>query len=508
MANYLVGCDVGTSGTKSILIDEEGNVLGCEYIEYPLITPRPGWAEHDPEWYWNAVADTIHSCINQAGVDNSEIRGVCVSALAPACILVDEDLRPLQNSHIWMDRRGTAQANWVKEHIDESEYLDEMPNAIDPYFGMIKLMWERDNRPELYQKTYKIQTAANYPTMKLTGKAVIDSGNASLFGVGFDLRKRDWDYDLVEKLGIDPDKLPPCFMAEDIIGEVTAEAAERTGLKKGTPVCAGNTDSGAAGLTNGGKYNDLIILMGTAGIMRFTHTEPQFIRNMITTAYKHHFATTCAISACGSLTRYFRDTFAQYEKSVGKTLDLDAFDIMSLEAQKAPIGSDGLIVLPYFMGERTPIWDPIARGMVFGMSITHTKGHLLRAFMEGATYALYHNYECMLDGGAQLSMPLYVTEGGAKNPMWRQILSDVFNAPVAYKQGAKGAPMGDALIAGIATGIFKDYSIADGWNVVTDYHEPNPEAHKKYMDYYAIFRRLYEKVKDEYVELAKVTGFN
>ncbi|MDL2289566.1 FGGY-family carbohydrate kinase [Clostridia bacterium OttesenSCG-928-F22] len=509
MAKYLIGSDVGTSGTKSVLIDEEGKQLASAYIEYPLTTPRPGWAEHDPEFYWNGVADTIHMCIQQSGVDNADIKGVSISALAPACILVDKDLNPLQNSHIWMDRRGTAQANWIKEKIGYEAFADKNPNPIDPYFATIKLMWERDNRPELYKKAYKVQTAADYPAMKLTGKPVTDYGNASLFGVGYDLIRRDWDTDYIERLGLDPEKFPKSYDSTDIIGEVTAEAAERTGLKKGTPVCAGTTDGGAAGMINGGPINGLLtITMGTAGVMRFAHEKPTFIRNLITTSYKDKYGTVAAISACGSLTRYFRDTFAQYEKSVAKTLDLDVFDIMTLEAQQAPLGSDGLMVLPYFMGERSPIWDPLARGVVFGMSIMHTKGHLLRAFMEGATYALYQNYRCMIDGGAELSTPIYLTEGGAKSALWRQIVCDVFNVPVAFKQGASGAPLGNALIAGVGTGVFKDFSVAKPWSTISHFHEPNAEAHEKYMEYYAIYQRLYMRLKDEYAELAKVTGYN
>ena len=186
MANYLVGCDVGTSGTKAVVMDEEGKVLGSHYIEYPLITPRPGWAEHNPEWYWNAVADTIKASILQSRVNPKEIRGISISALSPACILVDKDLNPLQYGHIWMDRRATAECKWLKEKIGDERVFNLSGNPIDPYYATAKLMWEKNNRPELYKQAYKLQTAADYPAMKLTGRAVTDYSNASLIGIAFD----------------------------------------------------------------------------------------------------------------------------------------------------------------------------------------------------------------------------------------------------------------------------------------------------------------------------------
>ncbi len=232
MGKFLVGCDVGTSGSKSVVMDDEGKVLGSAYIEYSLITKRPGWAEQDPEWYWNAIADTIQISLKQAGIDPADIRGVSISALAPACILVDRDLKPLQMGHIWMDRRGTEQAKWIVENIGVERATEKSANPVDPYFATIKLMWERDNRPDLYKKAYKIQTAADYPAMKLTGRAVTDYSNASLFGAGYDTVNRKWDYDLLEEMGLDPDKFPESFACSEVIGEVTAEAAARTGKKE------------------------------------------------------------------------------------------------------------------------------------------------------------------------------------------------------------------------------------------------------------------------------------
>lgn len=512
MANYLVGSDIGTSGAKSVVMREDGKVLGSAYIEYPLLTPRPGWAEQEPDWYWDAVADTIKLSLAQAAIDPAEVRGVSISAFSPACILIDKDLRPLQNSHIWMDRRGTAQADWVREHIGEERATLKSANPIDPYYASIKFLWERDNRPELYHKTYKILTAADYVTLRLTGAAVTDYSNASLFGVGSDIVNRCWDTEAIELMGLDPDKYPDIYACEDVIGEVTAGAAQRTGLKKGTPVVAGTVDCNAAYVANGAIHSgDISIAMGTAGCIGYLHDEPKFSKDMITLVHtsdsKHMYVTLGATVSCGALTRYFRDNFAQLEKQTAGMLGIDEYEIMGLEAAKVPVGSDGLIVLPYFMGERTPFWNPLARGVIFGMSLAHTRGHVYRAFIEGATYALYQNFQRMQAGGARLNYPMILTEGGAKSALWRQIVSDIFNIPVAFMADSKGAPVGNAVLAGVGVGLYKDFSVVEDWVNFSNRHEPNPGTHEEYMKYYDIFCRLYGEVAGEFEHLAKATGY-
>jgi xylulokinase len=283
-------------------------------------------------------------------------------------------------------------------------------------------------------------------------------------------------------------------------------------LKKGTPVVAGTVDANAAYVAGGAiDSGDMSTTMGTAGCMGFIHEKPEFTKNMITIVHtansRKMYSTLAAIVSCGSLTRYFRDNFAQVERQTAQALGLDVYDIMNLEAAQAPVGSDGLIVLPYFMGERTPIWNPAARGVLFGMSITHTRGHLIRAFIEGATYALYQNFLYIRQSGVEMRNPMVLGEGGAKSALWRQIVADVFNIPVAYMSESKGAPVGNAINAGVGVGVFKDYSVAKEWVKFSDHHAPNAETHAEYMKYYAIFDRLYGKVADEFDALAAATGY-
>ncbi|MFA6239440.1 MAG: FGGY-family carbohydrate kinase [Candidatus Hydrogenedentales bacterium] len=515
MAQFLVGCDVGTGGTKAVVMDVEGNVLGTHFIEYPLITAKEPWekypgakAEHDPEWYWNAVADTIAVSIKQSKVNPKDIKGVSISALSPSCICVDKDLRPLANGHIWMDRRATAECNWLKQHVGEERVFKLSANPIDPYYATAKLMWEKANRPDLYKKTYKLQTAADYPCMKLTDKAVTDYSNASLIGIAFDIVNRKWDTALLEEIGLDPDKLPEPYPCDEVIGEVTREAAERTGLAAGTPVVAGTVDCNAAWVAGGAVApGSTQLVMGTAGVLGVVHETPTFTKDMITIVHtaksRTQYTTLAALVSCGALIRYFRDNFAQLEMAAEKMTGRDAYVMLNDEARNVPPGSNGLIVLPYFMGERTPIWDTHARGVIFGLSLDHGRGHLIRALMEGAGYGLRHNFDLMRASGVKMNLPMILSEGGAHSPMWRQIIADVLNVECAFAQSSKGAPVGNAVTAGVGVGIYKDYDVVKDWVRLGEHSKPDPETHAKYSKLYAVYRDLYPLLKDQYVNLAE-----
>jgi len=515
MADFLVGCDVGTGGTKAVVMALDGTVLGSHYIEYPLITKKEAWerypgakAEHDPEWYWNAVADTIRVAITQSGVDAKEIRGVSISALSPACILVDKDLNPLQNAHIWMDRRASAECDWIRREIGEERVFQLSANPVDPYYATAKLMWERNNRPELYRKTYKLQTAADYPCMKLTGKAVTDYSNASLIGIAFDIVQRRWDLSLIEELGLDPDKFPEPYACDEVVGEVTQEASERTGLAKGTPVVAGTVDCNAAWVAGGAvDSGSTQLVMGTAGVLGVVHEEPRFTKDMITIVHtadsRRLYTTLAALVSCGALVRYFRDTFGQVEMAAQQMTGVSAYDLINFEARDVPPGSNGLITLPYFMGERTPIWDTHARGVLFGLSLDHGRGHIIRSLMEGAGYGLLHNFELMRESGIRMNLPMVLSEGGANSAMWRQIIADILNIDCVLATSSKGAPVGNAVAAGVGVGLYKDYNVVKEWVRYGERTSPNPVNHERYLKLYALYRDLYPALKEFYVRLAQ-----
>lgn len=515
MGDFLVGCDVGTSATKAVVMAEDGTVLGAHSIEYPLDTTKtsadryPGAkAEHDPETYWDAVAGTISESIRQAKADPKSIKGVSISALAPACILVDKNLRPLQQAHIWMDRRATAECDWLKDVVGDERVIKLSANPIDPYYATTKLMWEKNNRPDFYRATYKLQTAADYPCMKLTGKAVTDYSNASLIGIAFDIVNRKWDTELIEEIGLDPEKFPDLYACDEVVGEVTGEAAEATGLARGTPVVAGTVDTNAAWVAAGAVDPGATQLnIGTAGVLGVVHETPTFTENMVTIVHaadsQRLYTTQAPLVSSGALIRHFRDNFGHLERAAEAVAGVDAYELMNREAEAAPPGSAGLIVLPYFMGERTPIWDPRARGVVFGLSLDHGRGHFIRALMEGAAYAWRHNFDLMRASGLALNLPLVLSEGGAKSRLWRQIVADVLNVECVYAHASKGAPAGNALVAGVGVGVYKDYAVVKDWVEIGDSAAPIPENVARYQDLYAIYLDLYPSLKEHYVALSQ-----
>jgi ribulokinase len=506
MPDYLVGSDVGTSSTKSVVIDTDGNTLGKHIVEYPLIVNELGYVEQDPEWYWNAVADTMKKAIYDSKVNPKNIKGVSISALAPACILVDRDLKPLQYAHIWMDRRATKQCEWLKQNIGEDRVFELSGNIIDPYLAIAKLMWERDNRPDLYKRAYKLQTAADYPAMMLTGKTVTDYSNACLIGIAFDIRKKIWDEKLLKEIDIDIDKLPDLYPCEEIIGYVTKEAALRTGLFEGTPVMAGTVDCNAAWVATGAiEDGDASIAMGTAGLIGIVHKKDSFMRGMINIIHpadSRNMYTTLSAQLCGVLYKYYRNTYITAEQNAKIDAGIDVYEMMNKEAQAVRPGCDGLIVLPYFQGERTPIWDPFVRGMVFGLSLNHTRGHFIRAIIEGVGYAFRHNYNLLKDSGIKINLPFVMSEGGAKSKLWRQIVCDMLEAPGILTNNSSGASFGNAVLAGVGAGVFKDFSITKKWVKTIDITEPIEQNIEVYKRYYDIFLELYKRNKDLFLELS------
>lgn len=503
MAKFLIGCDIGTSSAKAVLMDLEGSILASHYVEYKTHTPRTGWLEHDPEDYWRVFRECMQSILAQSRIDPRDVAGIGVSACSPCCVLVDRDGNSLGQSQIWMDRRAVKECQQVREIYDDEAIFRLTANPLDPHSGAIKLLWEKRHQPDRYARAYKMLNPANFINMRLTGEFVTDYSNASLVGIVFDITERRWRLDMAERLGIDPDKFSRLAPCNEVIGEVTHWAAEECGLAPGTPVVAGTVDCNAAWLGNGcTQPGDASLVMGTAGALGVVHDTPKFTRNLTTivhTADSEHLYTTLAgTSCCGGLLRYLRDCFNAEEAQNLAEGGGDIYLRYGEEAAGIPVGSDGLIVLPYLAGERTPLWNPIARGLVFGLSLSHTRGHWVRAMMEGGIYAVYHCVRLMRESGLEISEPMLVSEGGAKSPLWRQIASDVMNVELSYMKEAKGAPTGDAINAGVGVGIIKSYDFAKGMIHTDQVHHPDADRHERYDKYFELYRKLYEDNRENY----------
>ncbi|MBN1676630.1 MAG: FGGY-family carbohydrate kinase [Kiritimatiellae bacterium] len=508
MANYLLGMDYGTGGAKGCVIDDEGNVLGYGFEEYPILNPKPGWSEHDPALYWAIACRITKGCVAQAGIDPKAIRGIAVSSALPSLVMVDKAGNPINNAYNLMDRRATAEVDWLKAHIGEDRIFKISGNRLEDHPCIVKLMWERNNRPESYKKIHKALTIEGYITQKLTGAFTLLHGSAALYGVAYNLVERRFDGKLLDEIGLRADILPELYDCETLIGEVTPEAAAATGLAPGIPVCAGQVDFNASCVASGVIHEgDIQSNLGTCGNFGIIHKDANFMFEMIALGFTvdptNTFITIPTTTTGGQSIRYLRDTFGQAEMQAAESLpDTDAYDLLNQQAEKVAPGSEGLIVLPFLMGERTPIWDVDARGCIFGLSLNHTKGHVVRATMEGVAYAMYDSFRMIKDTGRKINFPIVMHEGGAKSSLWRQIITDVFDTPTVLTKRRTGAPFGDAILAGVATGVFPDFSVSKAWAEYVEQMEPNAENHERYMAYFQVYKDLYEHVKGDYKALA------
>ena len=513
MSDYLLGIDYGTGGAKACIINTEGEVLGFAFEEYPFIHEKPGWSEHDPMGYWEAACRMIKGCIAQARVNPADIRGIGVSSALPSMVMVDKDHNPIHRAYNLMDRRATREVEWLKKHVGDDRIMQITANRLEDHPSGVNLLWEKNNRPDAFKRIHKALTIDGFVTLKLTGKAVLNYPAAPFFGVAYDIVGRKFDEGLLEQVGIDPGFLPNLVDCEEIAGEVTAEAAAETGLVAGIPVAVQvdfNASCVAAGVT---EVGDIMSNLGTVGNFGVIHTSKDFMfsqvgLSMINFGYTidsaNTYITVPSTTTGGQSIRYLRDNFSQYEIEVERVLDVSSYDLLNMQAQRIPPGSDGLIILPFLMGERTPIWDVYARGVVFGLSLNHTKGHLIRAMMEAVAYALYDSYRLIKEADLEINYPIVLNEGGAVSDLWRQIITDVFNVPTVLMKRRTGAPFGDAILAGVVTGVFEDFRVAKEWAEYVAPMEPNQENHERYMEYFGLFKQIYEHVKDDYRVLARL----
>jgi xylulokinase len=411
--------------------------------------------------------------------------------------MVDKYHNPINLAYNLMDRRAKEQAQWLKDNIGEKRLFDISCNRVEDHPTLVNLMWEKRNRPEDYAKKFKALSIDGYIRLKLTGKATANYSSGACFGVAYDVRKNKFDETLMAEIGLSMDIMPKFFPCEKIIGFTTDAAAEETGLVAGIPVAAGSIDC-SAGWVGAGAVDagDIQINLGTCGVIGVVHDNPdQFVDSMINCSYttdsRKVFALVAVTTCNGQSLRYLRDNFSQLELATEKLVPgFSAYDSMEMEAESAPLGCDGLLVLPYLMGERTPLWDVNARGIIFGLSLNHSKAHLVRSMMEGVAFAMYNSFRIIEQRCLKINLPIVLNEGGARNRLWRRIITDVFNVPTVFVRSRIGAPMGDAILAGVATGIFKDFSIARERAEYIDPLDPIAENHERYMGYYQLYCQI------------------
>ena len=508
MARYLLGIDYGTGGAKACIINEEADVMSYAYREYPIIVQKPGWSEHDPELYWTVACEIIKECIVKAGINPKDIKGIGTSSALPCLVLVDNKNSTVNMAYNLMDRRAGEEVKWLKNNIGEDRIFELSGNRLEDHPSIVNLLWEKHNRPECYKTIYKALTIDGFIRMKLTGKYTVNYSNATFLGA-YNIRKNEFDRKLLNDIGIEMSIMPEVFACEDIVGEVTTKAALETGLVEGIAVAAGQADFNA-GCIGGGiiQEGEINMNLGTCGNFGIIHKDANFMKSMLACAFTVNsdstYITIPTTTTGGQAIRYLRDNFSLVEIEMEKLIGKSAYSLLDMEAERVGIGSEGLVILPYLMGERTPLWDMDARGVIFGLSLNHGKAHIVRAMMEAVAYALYDSFCIIKESGKKLEFPIVLNEGGARSTIWRRIITDVFNVPTVVVKSRVGAPFGDAILAGVSTGIFKDYTISKLKTQYIDMMEPVQKDHDIYMEYFSIFRKLYTHLKDDFKELAVI----
>lgn len=505
--SYLLGIDYGTGGAKACITDTQLNILAYAFREYEIITQRPSWSEHKVDDYWRVTCEIVKECLVKSAINPAEIKAIATSSALPSLVMLDKDGNALCHAYNLMDRRAVNEVSWIKENVGEEKIFAVTGNRLEDHPSLVNVIWERNNRPEIYDRISMIHTISSYIKFKLTRSFDINYSEGPLYGIAYNIHTNKFEDALLEKIDIDKALLPTVSKCEEIIGAVTNEAAEATGLAAGTVVASGQVDA-CAGWLGGGAIDvgDIQMNLGTCGNFGVIHKNKNFMNTMINLAYTVDSEDTYVVipttTTGGQLVRYMRDNFSPLEVAIEKISGVSSYDLLNMEAEKVPPGCEGLVILPYLMGERTPLWDVHARGVVFGLSLNHNKAHMVRGMMESVAYALYNSFELLENELDHINYPIVLNEGGAKSNLWRQIITNVFDKPTVLLKSRVGAPYGDCLLAGKAIGLYNDYSIAKEKAEYVEPIEPNKALHEMYMDFYQLYKSLYKNVKQNFVDLA------
>lgn len=494
--SYLMGIDIGTSACKVAVFDRQGQVLASASGDYPVYYPREGWAEQDPEEWWSAVCGAVRQVLQKADVRPEEIAGVGIDGQSWSAIAIDKDGKVLTNTPIWMDTRAQSICDRLNEDIGADEIFRVAGNSLQPSYTTAKILWYKENLPEVYRKIHKILQSNSYIAFKLTGQISQDLSQG--YGLHcFDMRTGQWDEEMCKKLGIPREFLPEIVPSDQIIGTVTKKAAEESGLAEGTPVAAGGLDAACgtlgAGVIHAGETQEQGGQAGGMSIcMEQYQADPRLILGFHVIPGK--WLLQGGTTGGGGVMRWFEREFADYERLMKEQTGVSSLDQLNEIAEKVDPGCDGLVFLPYMAGERSPIWDPHAKGVFYGLDFSKTKGHMVRACMEGVAFSLRHNLETAEKAGAEADI-LRAMGGSANSLLWTQIKSDITGKTMAVPASDTATTLGAALLAGVGTGFYKDYEEAVSQTVkVTRTHQPDLEKKAVYDKNYETYLELYRSL--------------
>ncbi len=501
MANdYLLGIDIGTYESKGVLTDLGGNAVAQAVCAHGLEIPRPGWAEHDADKvWWHDFCLLTRQLLDQSKIPASNIIAVGCSGIGPDLLPIDKDGQPLRPAILYgIDTRATSEIAELESRLGADHITRVCGNSLSSQSVGPKILWLARHEPDVFQRIRHILTATGYLVYRLTGQAYIDNYSAATFAPLFNLNTLTWDESMCDGI-VNPDLLPTPSWSAQVAGTITPEAAPLTGLCTGTPVIAGTTDAAAEAISVGVAWSGELMLMYGSTLFLIHVTDHLIVEPRLWTGvylFPGRWALAAGMATSGSITRWFRDQFSASESKAEAEGGPNAYASLAAGAAQVPVGSQGLVVLPYFSGERTPINDPLARGVIAGLTLSHSRRHVYRAILEGVAYGLAHNLEVIHEAGANTARAVAVG-GGTKNELWLQIVSDVTGVEQIVPAQTVGAAYGDAFLAGHGVGALSKLDDIKTWVKPSRVIKPNPATYDLYQRYYREYRRLYPILREQ-----------
>ncbi|MDO4801269.1 MAG: FGGY-family carbohydrate kinase [Prevotellaceae bacterium] len=491
MKQYSLGIDIGTTSTKLILISNDGKIV-CEASQaHNLISLHRNWAEENADEWWQNVLDALKEIKEKAPEEYKQISCIGCTGMVPAIVLLDKDGNVLRNTIQQNDARCMDQIEYLTAKIDQNELYSRTGGKTNQQHILPRLLWVKENEADVWDKVDCVMGSYDYILYKLSGEKVVELNWAAESGC-FDIRTKEWITDYVTLCDMNPAMLPAVKDPMEIAAKTSAEIEELTGLPCGIPIVGGSADHVASTLASGIiDEGDLLIKFGGAGDILYCTEELKTSDKLF---FDYHdvpnkYLLNGCMASSGSLVKWFtHDILRSDDKDILKELDA--------EAEKLPPASDGLIILPYFLGEKTPIFDPSARGIMFGLTLSHGYAHIFKAIMESVVYGFRHHIDVLTEMGYKPKQVI-ASDGGAKSPLWCQISADILNADIKAYPSHPGSGLGVAFVAGMGIGMFKDWSEIKIF--LSDYKEykPNPDAVKVYEKAYQVYRRLYPELKED-----------
>jgi xylulokinase len=504
---YILAHDLGTTGNKASLYDAEGALLASAFYGYGLALPKVGWAEQDPEDWWQAVCVSTQQLLASAAVPAAEVACVVFSGQMMGCVAVDRQARPLRSALIWADMRAVEEAQTIVDCVGREEAYRITGHRASSSYSGAKILWIRNHQPEIFRQTYKFLQAKDFVVARLTSNFATDHSDASGTNL-YDLQAGDWSAAILDGVQLEHSLLPDLHLSIDVVGEITGQAAVQVGLAAGTPVVIGGGDgccaaAGAGVVREGSAYN----YIGSSSWIGLATQAPVFDPAMRTFTWAHlvpgMYSPCGTMQAAGGSYQWLRDNFGLPEKEAAARLGVSPYELMNLQAAQSPPGANGLLFLPYLLGERSPRWNPKARGAFLGLTMKHNRADMIRAGLEGITFNLRVILEAFLDQNTPVEA-MRVIGGGARGRVWRQIMADIYGLPVLRPAILEEATsMGAAIAGGIGVGMFADFSVAETLTPIVDTCVPDKAKKDHYDRQYALFNRAYAAFEPLFDEMAE-----